>query len=29
MVVPILTNHNNVIWLLLDPADVYKKDNSL
>ena len=25
MVVPILTNHNYVIWQLLDPVEVYKK----
>ena len=25
MVVPILTNHNDVIWPLFDPVEVHKK----
>ena len=29
MVVPILTNHNDVIWPLFDPVEVYKKAHSL
>ena len=29
MVVPILTNHNDVIWPLFDPVEVYKKVHSL
>ena len=29
MVVPILTNFNDVIWPLFDPGEVYKKVHSL
>ena len=29
MVVPMLTNHNDVIWQLFDPVEVYKKVHSL
>ena len=29
MVFPILTNHNDVIWPLFDPAEAYKKVHSL
>ena len=29
MVVAMLTNHNDVIWQLFDPVEVYKKVHSL